>query len=424
MLQGNSANADYWIDCNFLSVYMLRAVFGVWISICVTITAASLRAVYRSYIRCKLYSNSNGVSIWRISPPSTLPEAYEMRGLLVRYLLHKEFIYPLASSACIAAAIVGACSTAIANFAVQTNTVRRYAIVNGDLASNNFDYIYNHVVAVNARIQALNKANAPLDELFDFAPDDNSNWVYVAEEWNNTWRGNCTYLTHEGVELVLKSTNSSNFQDEVPALGAWLPQWVMANSSQQGTSYISTRMPAAVGNVTRRFGDEFILYAFGNYSAAISSAKFSFANVLIPNATLSSQDKYLETAAKSDVHVAECTLHKTAQEGMDRAQGEAQGYKTFKAFADNIVAVNPLINPSVKVHLIKNSRSITAQLRKHPSTGSPSCSLLRRRCSAPGRPTCPLRTHRPLIQSNDISLSLCRVSKSGFQLSLQLRLCS
>jgi hypothetical protein len=145
-----------------------------------------------------------------------------MRSLLARYLLRGEFIYTFLSSACIAAAIVGAFSTAIANFAVQTNMVHRYATVNGSLASNNVDYVYNYFLDVSARMQALDKANAPLDELFDFAPDDNFHWVYVAEEWNNT----CTCFKHEAVELVLKPTSrytSCDFQIQVPALGAWLP---------------------------------------------------------------------------------------------------------------------------------------------------------------------------------------------------------
>jgi hypothetical protein len=54
-------------------------------------------------------------------------------------------------------------------------------------------------------------------------PEDASGWVFVGQEWNNTWNGTCTYSSYVGVDFAL----SVNLTFPM-VLEQYIPQWVTA----------------------------------------------------------------------------------------------------------------------------------------------------------------------------------------------------
>ena len=98
---------------------------------------------------------------------------------------------------------------------------------------------------VASRIQALDRAQAPLDQLFDFVPDDTTNWVFVQEEWNNTWLGECAFHKYPAVDLMVLNNTSVMYQDVLPGLGTLLPTWATLDPSKQGYANIPGFLPRA-----------------------------------------------------------------------------------------------------------------------------------------------------------------------------------
>ena len=101
--------------------------------------------------------------------------------MLARSLFGGEIFYTLASLACMVVAIFSAASTSIANRTVESNIVNRGGLVSpwGEAVGTR--------VELTAQVQALDHTNAPLEQLFDFVPNDTSGWIFVGQEWNNTW---------------------------------------------------------------------------------------------------------------------------------------------------------------------------------------------------------------------------------------------
>ena len=359
MAQGDFAHGEYFIDCGMASESVLRAVFGVWINICVAAIAFSVRAIFRSRLRKHLFANDadkRHANLWHISPATTPSEIFELRFILTRSLIRGDFPYILASLACVVAAIISAASTTISNHAIVSNVATRQAFVQGRLVTHEHSAISGAVVNFTSRAQALDKANAPLEQLFDFTPDDSSGWVFVPNEWNNTWQGKCTYSKYPDVDLVVFPTNSSSYQDEVPLLGNLLPQWATVDPTRQGTRYAGFYSDALI-NGTGDWRDLVVTYAFGSAPDTttglhIPTINVSFANYLAHGVARDPNTTYLQTAFKSDVHVTECTFDNTLPNGIeDQANpingnyaNAASGVASVSCSAARCISEVPLID--------------------------------------------------------------------------------
>lgn len=326
MVQGNFAGHDYFINCGLGSLSTIRAIFGVYITLCVAIIAVCLRSMYRSWIVRKLFNpqlHKPQVSLWSISPATTIDEVFELRSMLARSIFRGEIFYTLASLACIVVGIISAASTSIANHTVESNNVARSALVSGRLVSP-FNTIDGITVELAARIKALDHANAPLEQLFDYVPDDASGWIFVGQEWNNTWQGRCSYHLYPAVDLHVYSTNSTSFQDEIPLLSTVLPQWATVDPTRQGTNYIGFYHDPD-NNATGAYRDNINTYVFGSPDAGgfsnFTSMNISLANVLLHNVGMTSSEKFQETSFKSDVNVVECMFNNTVPGFVDQAYG-------------------------------------------------------------------------------------------------------
>jgi len=313
MAQGNFANGEYFIDCPGISQSALRAIFGVWINICIAAIALCIRFIFRAQIQKRItLGPQGGVSLWRVSPAMTPSEAFEMRGILAKALMKRDFAFVFVSTFCIVTAVVGAASTVISNHAVGMNSVVRDAIVQGRLVTNEHSSVSNALIQVKARADALNGANAPLDELFDFAPGDDSKWIYKPSQWNNTWKGSCSFAKHEAVELTVYPTNSTAYQDEVPMLGDYIPSWATVDLSRQGVSHVGFYI-GANDNGTGAWRDMVVTYIFGStpvghVALPERSMNLSIVNYLAHHIARDNLGNswYLESKFRSDIHTAEC----------------------------------------------------------------------------------------------------------------------
>src|SRR5882762_2943896 len=240
MVQGNFANGDFFVDCPEISLFLLRAIFGVWINVCIAVVTFSVLSIFRSQVRRQLISDDprkQFVNLWRVSPAVTSFEVFQLRSVLIRALLGGDFFYALASAFCVISAIISAASTAISNYVIVTNSVMRPSTVSGRLVSNEHAFLSGAVVNITSRVDILNRANAPLTELFDFVPNEDVSWVYEASQWNNTWRGECRYAKHLAVDLTVYPADDATYQKEVPLLGNYIPFWATLDPSKQGTDY-------------------------------------------------------------------------------------------------------------------------------------------------------------------------------------------
>ena len=348
MVQGNFAGHDYFIDCGVGSLSTIRAIFGAYITLYVTIIAVCLRSMYRSWIRRKLFNPQLQVSLWSISPTTTINEVFELRSMLAGGLFGGEIFYTLASLACVVVAIIGAAGTSIANHTVESNIVNRSALVSGRLVSRWGDLV-GASVELAARVQALEYANAPLEQLFDYVPNDTSGWIFVDQEWNNTWQGRCSYHLYPAVDLHVYSTNSTSFQDEIPLLSTVLPQWATVDTTRQATKYVEFWSLKDFKNRTGVYRDSMITYVFGSVPDAggpsnLTSMNISLANVLLHNVGMSSDFsllgtfKFQETLFKSDVNVVECMFNNTVPGFVDQAYGPMGHYLNT---ITNVAEVSP-----------------------------------------------------------------------------------
>jgi hypothetical protein len=248
-------------------------------------------------------------------------------------------------------AIISAASTTIANHAIVTNIVQRHTVIQGRLVTHEHVSLSGAAVNVTSRVQALNKANAPLEQVFDFIPDDSFEWVFLEHEWNNTWHGECTYSKYPAVDLVVYPANSTNYQDEVPLLGNWLPRWATVDPTRQGTSYSGFFIGAAA-NGTGAWRDMVVTYAFGsapdsNVDINPSPINISFANYLAHDIARDPNSTYFQTAFKSDVHVVDCTFYNSIPDGIQDQAYPFNGQYTNAA--SNVASVSfPPTNPLVR----------------------------------------------------------------------------
>jgi hypothetical protein len=243
-------------------------------------------------------------------PPSTASEVYDYRRILFWALSRRQFTFILSSLACIFVAIITAASTAIANQAVVNNVLTRLTAIQGQLPTTSQAQppLGFATVEMAARIKALDAALFPVEELLDFVPDDTSGWVYRAADWNNSWHGRCTYSVHHGVDLTIFPTNSTHSQDEVPALSAFLPPWVSANSSEQASFHSGI----GTDNYTNHsivWEDMLVTWVYlGQLDSDISTLNVSLVNFLVDRVGAYPGGGYVETGFRSDVHIASCVF--------------------------------------------------------------------------------------------------------------------
>ncbi|KAF9532493.1 hypothetical protein CPB83DRAFT_846882 [Crepidotus variabilis] len=191
-------------------------------------------------------------------------------------------------------------------------------------------------VPISSRITALDKAGAPLTELFDYIPNDEQDWIYDPNQWNNTWKPKCAYEVHEVAQLHVYPSNSSAYQDQIPSLGAYVPTWATIYPDRQDVDtagFYEGKLVNGSGN----WRDLLVTYIFVSWPGSDplngnnvpSTANISFVNFLAHHVGRDASSGWFEeTAFKSDVHVVDCAYTNTVKGGVaveDQATIPASG---------------------------------------------------------------------------------------------------
>jgi hypothetical protein len=354
MVQGNFNIHEYFIDCGIVSQSLGRAIFGAWLIFCVAVIAICIRSVYHSKIKNRLLTKggyTGAVSLWAVSPATTPFEVLELRSVLIKSLTKGELFFFFASLACVVAAVLSAASTLIANRTVVSNVVVRTALVPGLLSQRSWFSTQAPIVELVSRIDALDKANAPLEELFDFVPFDGSGWLYMAEQWNNSWHGQCSYYLYPAVDLVVLPSDSPAVVDRVPSLLNWLPQWVAANDTSQGSDF--SGYLGVDGNNTGSFQDLIVTYIFRNpvdirtatnTGPSVPAANVSLVNFLVHHVGRDGQGHFVPTSIRSDVHVVDCAWENADPNLVDQARAGGEIQNAAQNVAKVIVVSSVLLH--------------------------------------------------------------------------------
>jgi hypothetical protein len=250
-----------------------------------------------------------------------MSDTFELRHVLIQALMRGHYFFVFASVFCAVTALMGAASTVISNYSVVANPTVHDIIVHGQNVTHFHNSMGGAILEVSSRVNALNLADAPLEELFDFAPDDSVHWLYKANQWNNTWKGSCTFVKHDAVELVVYPTNSSRFEKEVPLLAHYIPSWATVNETKQGAYYAGFYESDSSINNTGSWINMITTYFFGLSPDNDVTFPAKTSNISIVNYLAHGVGKdpttggYMETAIRSDVHVAECGFINTLENG-------------------------------------------------------------------------------------------------------------
>jgi hypothetical protein len=350
MALGEFLHGDYFIDCN-ISQSLARAIFGVWINVCVVVVGVCVRSIYQSRLRSRLLltgHHNKGVSLLVASPATTAPEFVELRSIILHGIFKKEHLFVVTSLACIFLAIISAASTAIANRTIVRNVVARKFNLSGTGVRSDWADGIVPVSILKSRVGALDNAGAPLEEIFDFVPDDTSNWLYVKEEWDNSWRGKCSYQLHPSVDLVVVPTDKPRFSGSVPALATVLPSWVTMNSSTGQYMDSSCYSLKGAVNGSGSFRDCLLTYAFNNPpdipNVTNDHNNISLVNILLHEIGTNASGYVVQTAFKSDVHVADCMFQNAYPEKERRARGGGM-------LMDTVISVDQVSGNITRVHV-------------------------------------------------------------------------
>jgi hypothetical protein len=270
---------------------------------------------------------------------------FQLRELLVRATKRGNYTYTAVSLFCVIATVVSAASTTIANHTVVNNLVIRKRDVPGRLVQSAARPLTGLEDRVTLRATALDRAKAPYNQLFDFMPDNGTDWIFVPEEWNNTWVGECAFNKYPAVDLVVLSSPSLYYQDMVPTLDTFIPTWATLDRTKQGYGPIFSPQ-AQNTNYTGACRDCLITYVFGSapYSGneSLPTTNISFANILLHNIGFGNGNGtyFMNTSFKSDVHVAECTFNNSFFSN-DQAKAD-EGLYDFVALAITEVSFFPM----------------------------------------------------------------------------------
>src|SRR3569833_3120848 len=99
----------------------------------------------------------------------------------------------------------------IARYSTRVGTNIEQTAVLGWLATQNLTSIYNAVVKWNSTISRLNSAQFPYNQLLDFLPNNEVDWVYREAEWNSSWLSNCSRV--ERTPIALNATGGDGTGD-------------------------------------------------------------------------------------------------------------------------------------------------------------------------------------------------------------------
>jgi hypothetical protein len=111
----------------------------------------------------------------------------------------------------------------IARFSTRRGHITKIIEIDGFMATVNHSSIASAMVKWNTTQQNLIKANFPTDQLLDFLPNPEGEWLYEPDQWNSSWSANCTMVQPTRIDLVATDNQTSLF-DAVPGIPSVIPE--------------------------------------------------------------------------------------------------------------------------------------------------------------------------------------------------------
>ncbi|KIX99350.1 uncharacterized protein Z520_04926 [Fonsecaea multimorphosa CBS 102226] len=128
--------------------------------------------------------------------------------------------------------VCGILAGVIAKVSTRTGSITPHRTTQGDMATRSMSDEIDNSVRWQKIMDSLDQAQFPRDQLLDFLPDLNSDWVYKAEDWNSTFAVQChttpqTLISLEAVGNYTYSFTGLSALYEVPGLWSlFSDEWI------------------------------------------------------------------------------------------------------------------------------------------------------------------------------------------------------
>lgn len=119
----------------------------------------------------------------------------------------------------------------IAKFATRYGTVVREVQVPGFLATMDHTSQIGAQVKWNQTVDRLKRAGFPQDQLLDFLPDNQVDWLYEKTQWNSSWALSCKQTPLTTIDLTATGRPADSHFEELRGLRSIFPESVLANWS-------------------------------------------------------------------------------------------------------------------------------------------------------------------------------------------------
>lgn len=110
----------------------------------------------------------------------------------------------------------------IARYATRRTSMTTDLDVHGYLATRSHNSNADEQVMWNLTVTSLDRAGFPTDQLLDYLPDTDTNWLYRAEEWNNSWALECRSIDPTVVNITM-TDDCSGFTAKIHGRNTVIP---------------------------------------------------------------------------------------------------------------------------------------------------------------------------------------------------------
>ncbi len=143
------------------------------------------------------------VPIFQFTNLTTLGDVQDVVRMLKSQVLSRRYLRILFQ--CVVVVFPTATATLagpISRYSTRRGQIPKKSDVGGLLATTTNACQYYATAAIDDTMAKLDKASFPTDELLDFLPDSDQDWVYVPSEWNSTFSANCAYTDSTPINLT------------------------------------------------------------------------------------------------------------------------------------------------------------------------------------------------------------------------------
>lgn len=192
----------------------LLSAFGLWVVAYVSWKSAASRAIKSSSTEImSLFSMTGLGDVWECM--------FVLRPTMGVWLMTKLI---LQGSAVVLLSVASILAGPIARYSTRPGTEVVDTTVQGWLATSNHNAMIGALVPWNSTIERLDAAQFPLDQLLDYLPSNEVDWVYREKEWNSSWSMACEFTGSTPIRNLETTGNYTNFWTEVPQIRDVFPQ--------------------------------------------------------------------------------------------------------------------------------------------------------------------------------------------------------